>query len=115
LGVQGGNGRPLPACQVALANALGLPTEVSVPTGNPRWRAARIDIADTRLKVAIEIDGPSHQTRVQKDRDVRKEAMLRSLGWVVLRLDKTLVEKDICRAIASVRCLQDAVSSQSNG
>jgi len=49
----------------------GYPTHYKVDLGNPE------------LKIAIEVDGYSHYSR--KDEDKKKDAMLDSLGWKVLR------------------------------
>jgi very-short-patch-repair endonuclease len=43
----------------------------------------KIDIAEPKQKIAIEVDGNSHHSR--KALDTKKDAKLRSLGWIVLR------------------------------
>ena len=45
-----------------------------------------LDFALPKLKVAIEIDGPSHDTQKGRDADARKEAYLEKLGWRVVRI-----------------------------
>lgn len=44
-----------------------------------------IDIAYPKLKIAIEIDGPTHLCERQKRIDTWKEKQLENLGWKVLR------------------------------
>jgi very-short-patch-repair endonuclease len=45
----------------------------------------KIDCANPPRKFAIEVDGNSHHVETRKVEDAKKEAMLRSLGWTVLR------------------------------
>lgn len=45
-----------------------------------------IDFAWVEKKLAIEIDGGHHEKPVQIERDRRKDALLESLGWRVLRI-----------------------------
>jgi hypothetical protein len=45
-----------------------------------------IDFAHLSTKIAVEIDGSSHQHRDRQERDARKDAYLRSLGWIVIRI-----------------------------
>jgi len=81
---RGGNGQ-LTTQQEKLAQALGWPTEYSIPTGNPKWPAAVTDLAAPQLRIAVEVDGRSHRSQKQKNRDRMKMEMLASLGWIVLR------------------------------
>jgi hypothetical protein len=87
--MQGGNGRPLPLAQKILADALGWPTEVYVPTGFVRTpgypQFYLIDIAYPEMKIAVEVDGNSHKALKVRERDARKEAFLAGLGWTILR------------------------------
>lgn len=45
----------------------------------------KIDFAHVGSKVAVEIDGSSHQGFARRKADLRKEEVLSSLGWLVLR------------------------------
>jgi hypothetical protein len=45
----------------------------------------KIDIANDRLMIAIEIDGGSHCTKANKEKDKKKQDFLSSRGWSVLR------------------------------
>ena len=44
----------------------------------------KLDISNTTLMVCIEVDGQSHASR--RDQDQKKQALLESLGWRVLRV-----------------------------
>jgi very-short-patch-repair endonuclease len=44
-----------------------------------------LDLAIPIYKFAIEVDGGTHRMTIWKQRDAKKEAYLRSLGWTVLR------------------------------
>lgn len=86
--VRGGNGHGLTEPQRILLDALG-----------PSWRAEfaislgqrtpgyptnyKVDLALPERRVAIEADGHTHRSR--KAQDEKKDAKLRSLGWIVLR------------------------------
>ena len=94
LGTRGGNGAPMPAPQRLLHELTDWPTEVAIPTGNPQWHAAVVDLANVELKVAIECDGLTHRTNRQQNRDRIKEQMLGALGWLVLRFsNETIMEQ----------------------
>lgn len=97
---QGGNGRPMPFPQEALAIALGWQTELVVSTrlGGGYPRCYRLDIYDPEHRIAVEVDGGSHGTvRVQR-RDARKDARLAALGWRVVRV----TNRDVRRSLAAV-------------
>ena len=86
--VRGGNGRGMTAPQSVLLEALddGWAAELTVslkprPAGYPSHY--KLDVGNTTLRIGIEADGPSHRSR--KQLDVKKDAMLTSLGWTVLR------------------------------
>lgn len=86
--VRGGNGTGLTLPQMILLNALG-PTwvaEFALSLGRRRRGYPthyKLDLANVAMRVCIEVDGPSHYSR--KDADAKKDAMLASLGWSVLR------------------------------
>ena len=93
-GPRGGNGRPAPKAQSALAAALGWPMEVVVVTGN-RPAHYKLDIAHVGLKVAIEVDGSGHSSLRIRAADERKAAFLRGQGWTVLRFTNAQVLADV--------------------
>lgn len=55
-----------------------------IPGG--RLRHFRLDFAHFEAKVNIEIDGTSHADGKSKERDARRDAILRALGWRVIRI-----------------------------
>ena len=49
-------------------------------------RMAYLDVAFVHERVAVELDGAAyHSGRVNRERDMRRDAALTALGWVVLR------------------------------
>lgn len=78
---------PLTEPQRLLLQVLGggWVAEYVVPLGSGRHGAYQIDIAHAGIKVAIEVDGPSHSGPKARGRDQKKDAKLVSLGWTVLR------------------------------
>jgi len=88
--VRGGNGAGMTVPQTILLDVLGsgwVP-EYALPLGTRKAGYPthyKIDLANVAKKIAIEVDGNSHRASVRKARDVKKDAMLASLGWTVLR------------------------------
>lgn len=85
-----GNGRGLTHPQQVLLDALGdgWEAEYSVPTGGrtaDRPTCYKIDIANPLCKVAIEVDGPAHQSHKVQAKDRKKEVFLKKYGWRVYR------------------------------
>lgn len=82
--LRGGNGTPMPAARQVLAQFLGWQTEViyRTCTGSPPWHY-KLDIVHPTMKVCVEVDGGSHFGR--RDSDDRRDALLRSRGWLVFR------------------------------
>lgn len=103
---QGGNGRPLSGPQAALAGALSWPTEVVVRTRMPRGSGYptcyKLDIANRRLKVAIEVDGGSHCSRERQEQDRRKDLFLSGRGWTVLRFSNQEVTEHLADCVRTV-------------
>lgn len=113
VGQRGGNGQLTPQ-QRKLAEALGWTTEYSIPTGNSSWRSATVDIAYPPLRIAVECDGASHRSRMQKNRDIRKEAMLSALGWAVLRFWNAEIDERLEMVLERIRVAVAARSSASS-
>jgi hypothetical protein len=86
--VPGGNGRGLTKPQQIMLDALG-PTWVaefplSLGRRTPGYPTGyKLDLADPERQINIEVDGPSHYGR--KADDAKRDAKVRSLGWIVLR------------------------------
>src|ERR1019366_4579372 len=53
----------------------------------------KIDLANVELKIAIEVDGASHNSDDRREQDARKSALLESLGWSVVRIANNDVSK----------------------
>lgn len=118
--VRGGNGRGLTEPQRLLAERLGWPTELIVPTGNPTVGPSHIpglpshyklDIADPELMIAVEVDGGSHCSLERKDQDRRKGEWLTGEGWTVLRFSNQEVMADTAACARTAR----STTSKSRG
>lgn len=88
--IQGGNGRPMPIPQARLLAALGKEWLAEYPVatghkGNGFPTCYKIDIANPAMKIAIEVDGFSHASWKAVERDRKKDQLLTSFGWIVLR------------------------------
>lgn len=87
---RGGNG-VLTEPQILLSGFLGKKwiNELAIPTkikrGNGFPTCYKVDIGNKVLKIGVEIDGSSHNGKVRKALDLKKDTLLKSIGWVVLR------------------------------
>ncbi len=108
----GGNGTGPTVPQALLAERLGWPMEVVVPTSRPSPYPPcyRVDVASPVLRIAIEVDGESHNSRAVRERDARKDALLRSLGWTVLRFTNRRVLRETDAVIAEVLAVASSTS-----
>ena len=106
--VRGGNGCGPTVPQRTLYSLLGdgwlLEHAVLTPRPrNPEYPYCyKIDIANPVLMVAIEVDGHSHDSLARQAKDRKKDALLTSLGWLVLRVKNSFVMQDPPSAAASV-------------
>ena len=89
---RGGNGRGMTEPQKHILEILGTGwvAELAIPTKVPRSAKLyptcyRVDLGNLRMKIAIELDGRSHNGR-RSLLDVKKDEFLVGLGWKVLRL-----------------------------
>src|SRR3972149_4336479 len=85
---RGGNGKGLTKPQSMLLEALpnGWVSEYALSLGPRRASYStcyKLDLANPKMKINIEVDGNSHHSR--KRSDMKRDAMLDSLGWKVLR------------------------------
>ncbi|MYR06115.1 DUF559 domain-containing protein [Gordonia sp. SID5947] len=56
---------------------------------------ARIDLGYVRPKIAIEFDGADfHTSPAQRARDETRDARLRELGWIIIRIDAARLRTD---------------------
>ena len=96
--VLGGNGRGPTLPELAMSEAIGWPTNLIVVTKQVRGSGYpyhyKIDVGNAELKVAIEIDGPSHGALVRQAQDAKKDAFLRTIGWRVFRFTNREVMAD---------------------
>lgn len=89
--IQGGNGRGPTRHEALMLKLLGqswLWNYVIILNRHPY----KIDLANPDLKIAIEVDGPSHGSMKVKLADRKKVAWLEELGWKVLRFKNSEVE-----------------------
>lgn len=87
---QGGNGRPAPEPQIALFQVLAGRWEMEFVVNTKKRREGfpncyKIDIAHPEKKIAIEVDGESHNCLKTQVADMKKTKFLESVGWTVLR------------------------------
>src|SRR3990172_4540647 len=105
---RGGNGTLTPQ-QETVAKALGLPMEYAIPTRPVKDRfkslpsCYKVDIADPSRRLAIEIDGRTHNTKKWKFLDKRKTEVLNALGWSVLRFSNQRVDSDLEAVLKEIR------------
>jgi len=105
-GTRGGNGQLTPQ-QEALLQALveGWVTELGIGNHATNWKVLVVDIGHPDWKIAIEVDGHSHQTKKQKTRDALKERYLSELGWKLIRFWNSEVDRDILGCVERVLAL----------
>jgi hypothetical protein len=103
---RGGNGHGPTVPQLLLASTLGWPMEVAIPTKVRRKgtypTCYKVDIANVKLKVAIEVDGNSHCLLTRKAQDQKKDAFLAGLGWRVLRFSNKQVTEHLAECVQTV-------------
>ena len=103
---RGGNGADMAVPQKMLADALQWRTEHVVTTGATKGSGRpyhyRLDMAHPELKIAVEVDGRSHNWEKIKESDARKDAFLASSGWIVLRFSNTAVMDDLAGCVQTV-------------
>jgi very-short-patch-repair endonuclease len=105
---RGGNGKLTPQQEV-VARALNLPMEYVILTGPVKKHfkslpnCYKVDIADPVRRLAIEIDGRTHNTKKWKFLDKRKTEVLNALGWSVLRFSNQRVDSDLEAVLKEIR------------
>ena len=106
--LNGGNGRGPTVPESLLHQRLGPGWiwQLVVPTGRPRSAGLpthyKLDLAHPGSRVAVEIDGHSHQTVLGRERDRKKDAWLASHGWRCRRFKNSDVLKHPDAVAASV-------------
>src|SRR3990170_783293 len=89
---RGGNGK-LTIPQMRMKEMLGWPAEVPIPTKIKNWTRVVPDLVCLDAKIALEMDGLSHNTRRQRIIDRKKEYILASLGYTVVRVPNHLASE----------------------
>lgn len=87
--LRGGNGKGVTVPQSILMERLtgNWAVEFAISLGPKKDgypTCYKVDLVDLERKIAIEVDGSSHYSR--KDQDAKKDEMLNSLGWTVVRV-----------------------------
>ena len=67
-----------------------------------------VDLACTKVRLVVEIDGSSHEGRERKD--AQRDRKLLALGWEVLRVESGAVECELSAMLERIRhaCLRRA-------
>ena len=107
---QGGNGKIMPIPQKILLEALGggWCAEYSVATllrGKSKEKyptCYKIDIAHPLKKIAIEVDGTSHNSLIRREQDKKKTEFLEQLGWKVLRFKNDQILQSITSVLKDI-------------
>jgi leucyl-tRNA synthetase len=63
----------------------------------------KVDIADPARRLAIEIDGATHNRKKWRYLDRRKTEVLNALGWSVLRFSNQRVDSDLEGVLREIR------------
>ena len=63
----------------------------------------KADIANPALKIAVELDGFSHNSPKSRALDAKKEAILSALGWRVFRFSNQQILTDMDSALLLLR------------
>lgn len=111
--VRGGNGTGPTKAEATLYAALGPGWEISHVFTTKMGRGSgypnhyKIDLAHAASRTAVEVDGLSHSLLSRREQDAKKQALLESRGWRVLRFTNAEVMAD------SARCVRMALSTTS--
>ena len=91
---------PTRAEEWLLARALRLQDRLRVPS-SARHRSVHRDFACTKLRLVVELDGASHDRRAHHD--ARRDRVLASVGWRVLRIADDDVFADLDAVVTRIR------------
>lgn len=101
--------------QLAVSKAIGWPIEVAIKTGKGRSSGFpscyKVDVGNDTLRIAIEVDGGSHNTIKRKLEDKKKDDFLASLGWTVLRFTNKQCNENLPSVIATIMEVIHAVDT----
>ena len=103
---RGGNGK-LTRPQRLLLDLLGPKWKAELPIKtkltSPYPPCYKVDIGRRRYKVAVEIDGKNHINPKNRKKDRKKQRVLESLGWKVLRFTNEEVLSHPRRVLKTIR------------
>ncbi len=105
--VRGGNGKGPTIPEKTLLAALGYEWEynhVVITGGRSEGYPScyKIDIANSRKMVAIEIDGYTHNSPIIKEKDARKTEFLEGLGWKVFRVSNRRAIQETAKVVSEI-------------
>lgn len=112
--IQGGNGRGMTEPERLVSSRTGLlpltvtiPSELRVRYNTPNHY--KIDLGDQNLKLAVEIDGESHNLAVRKEQDQRKTTVLSALGWIVLRFTNKKIRSNLDDVVVQIETTRSSM------
>lgn len=107
---RGGNGKSMSIPQIMLWLTIPeLEAELSVTTTKQvrdllhTPNHYKLDLAFPAIRLAIEVDGYSHNTLAVKEKDQRKDLALKNLGWYVLRFSNQMILREWESTISKLR------------
>lgn len=109
---KGGNGH-YTKMQMLLYKNIGGCLEYPISLGKRQQNyptCYKVDIGFPEIKLAIEVDGATHLTKKQKEKDLKKELKLTSLGWKVLRFSNLQVMNNLDGVILQIMNMKKALS-----
>jgi len=62
-----------------------------------------VDFCCTTRRLVVEVDGAIHRNEAHRGHDARRQRIIESLGYRVVRVDAELVEHDVRAAVEIVR------------
>lgn len=106
--IRGGNGtgpspmeaRLLSALPAEWVLSLAVPTRTGRGSGYPNHY--KLDLALPSAMLGVEIDGASHCALSRQEQDAKKQDLLESLGWTVLRFTNDQVQTDLDRCVQTI-------------
>jgi len=83
--------------------------QIAIPTKMPRTSGYptcyKVDVGNPDIKIAIEVDGSSHGSSSRRLQDAKKDAFLRGLGWIVLRVSNRQALEELQSTISKLKAL----------
>ncbi|HEY4114249.1 MAG TPA: endonuclease domain-containing protein [Rhizomicrobium sp.] len=67
------------------------------------FRGFILDFSEHRAKLAIELDGSSHQTPTRRKLDARRDAVLEKEGYLVLRIENGEIAETLDPVLQEIR------------